>query len=675
LSISKKLSIIQGLIIALSLAGLTLFVSFTLDSSSKEYVIERLEKDISKIKSMFSLYNDALTIAVDKVLGSFDMMFEGEFSLDEEKKVSVNGKNVATLKINEKVINLNYDEVDKLLKSTGAVASVFVKNGNEFVRISTSAKTKAGKRAVGSAIGSSSAVYQKIMQKERYTGYVNLKGSDYIASYKPIVDGSNQVVAIIAVGLNVTQEFQSLKKEVLKVKIGKTGYVFALDTRKGLEGVTRIHPAREGVSLLSVKDDTGKYFIKEIVEKKEGIVTYPWVNKKLGEKKPREKMAVFTYFEPWKWVIASSSYTEEFLEANIKIRNYLIIISIFVTIAIVILIYLSIQLSVIKPIKELEDKAKNLSVGDGDLTQRLDESGGNEISEVSSSINLFIEKVQQIISNIKNISSNTQNIATELSKDSEIIQNSSRESSQMALKSVEDFEDVKNMLEDGSEKSTETKDKISKANDTLEVAKVDILNMVEMIKVSSSTEAELASRLNQLSNDAEQVKDVLTVIKDIADQTNLLALNAAIEAARAGEHGRGFAVVADNVRELAERTQKSLTEINTTISVIVQAIVDVSGRMSVNSESIEKLAEVSIEVESKINDTSSLMQESAISAQNSLDSTLSVVSNSKSRIDNVEKISSLSDANYQKVENITSSIDDLYTLINDLNSKINDFKV
>lgn len=104
---------------------------------------------------------------------------------------------------------------------------------------------------------------------------------------------------------------------------------------------------------------------------------------------------------------------------------------------------------------------------------------------------------------------------------------------------------------------------------------------VERIQQVANKEHELSDNLQTLAGNAQETKQILTTIGDIADQTNLLALNAAIEAARAGEHGRGFAVVADEVRKLAERTQKSLAETAATINILIQAIND-------NSESLNK---------------------------------------------------------------------------------------
>lgn len=123
---------------------------------------------------------------------------------------------------------------------------------------------------------------------------------------------------------------------------------------------------------------------------------------------------------------------------------------------------------------------------------------------------------------------------------------------------------------------------------------------VDRIQSVASKEHELSSNLQSLAGNAQETKQILITIGDIADQTNLLALNAAIEAARAGEHGRGFAVVADEVRKLAERTQKSLAETSATINILIQAINDNSESLNKNMEEMMDLTHYVGSVDNKM---------------------------------------------------------------------------
>lgn len=312
----------------------------------------------------------------------------------------------------------------------------------------------------------------------------------------------------------------------------------------------------------------------------------------------------------------------------------------------------------LKKIANLSQIAQHLR--SGNLLHRIDAHGSDELATAAHDMNDSMDELQKVVESIKSASSNSIASAQELNSVSAAIKKRLEASSTDISQTHTQIVTLQEIVHRSSEAAYDTNKKIGEANANLTQANNQITHMNDDIQTVAVTQQLLSDDLKMLSTQAKEVKGVLDIIGDIADQTNLLALNAAIEAARAGEHGRGFAVVADEVRKLAERTQESLSQINTTISTIVNAIVTTSVKMDKATSSVLIVSQDSNTVQGIIRSSSSLISVAAESVHYSNESLRNLMEGMNlisAKIDSLNATASSNTTSIQEITDVATGLD------------------
>ena len=547
--IASQLGLALAVILAVVISGSTVFALRSLDSANLDTREEHLASEARLLADQLSTFHGTLRESTQRLSGLFEKRFGAGLSVQADQPVAVAGVQTPSLYLGKALLNNNFGDVDEFKQISGGVATVFVRSGDDFIRISTSLTKQDGSRAIGTVLDRQGPAYSRVVGGQTYIGRAVLFDRSYMTQYSPVRDASGKVIAVLFIGFDYTDEQNAQFDNLKRFRIGQTGSLALLDEQKhwlvppaGVQAPDQAVPV-----MLDLAKAPGKG--------------------RFWSDKQEDFYSVSVPFVGGPWSVVASMPKAEIRAVTWSVGIRLVIGSML---AMLLAVGATVWLlrSKLAPLSDLVRQAEAL--GGGDLSARLNVSSHDEIGQLARSFNQMGEALSTMVSHIRRAAEEVNGRAQALSGLSggayEGMEQQSGEITSMAG-AVEEFSATSLNIADNMGNT----ERLAQEN-----AQQTRIGRNSMQEASSSLEHiatalnSTATVINTLGQRSQEIGGIVGVITSIAEQTNLLALNAAIEAARAGEQGRGFAVVADEVRNLASRTRQATDEISGMIQSIQQ---------------------------------------------------------------------------------------------------------
>jgi methyl-accepting chemotaxis protein-2 (aspartate sensor receptor) len=556
-NVGSKLTAFTFALVGSIIAALVLTISLTTSSILQARAEQSVTDQLHDVVNMVELFNKAVSSQAVSFGRIFAAGFDSRFELDPMATVEIGGKPVPVLKSGDKPLNLDFSIPDRFTAQTGGNATIFAASGDDFVRVSTSVKKENGERAVGTLLDRASPAYAAVHEGRTYVGLATLFGKQFMTQYDPIRDAAGRVIGVLYVGVDVSADVGALKSRIKELKVGETGYFYVLNAAPGKGyGELLVHPSQEGQNLLASRDADGHEFVKEMLDKKNGMITYPWRDEEAGQHALRDKIAAYAFVKGWNWVVAGGTYKDEITREATQLRNRYIVLGLVALAVFALLLYVVVRATVTRPLARARDAA--MRIAEGDLTVSIDSSRPDEIGRLAEAMNGISRKLSSLVGQVRD--------------GAEQIASASQEISSGNLDLCGRTEQQVASLASTATSMGQLTSTVRQNADNARTANELAVNASGVAQKGGAMVAQVIDTMESINQSSRKIADIIGVIDGIAFQTNILALNAAVEAARAGEQGRGFAVVASEVRALAQRSAGAAKEIRTLIATSVDQV-------------------------------------------------------------------------------------------------------
>lgn len=428
--LGTKLSLLTGASVATLFLLFTFLLSHNASQQLEDLAVEDLHNQSTGMVDMVEMFNTSLSEEVESYTRLFTTFLPQPLNSDSSQSRTINGLTVPLLKGGETELHENNTLSDDFLSRTGAISTLFVRSGNDFIRVATSLRKENGDRAIGTVLDTTSPAFAAVTKGKVYRGLALLFGKRYITQYQPVKNAEGQVIGIIFVGVDITHSWNVMREKILNRRLGESGHFFVLDRSSGkTRGQYLFHASDEGKL---PNWDTATQ--QQLLSDKAGTLERVSAD-------GRTLKVAYTPLPGWNWTIVGEVDKAVLLSSVTTLRDRFLMAGVVLSVLFAGLFVILIRRMLTRPLRAVIALARQYAAGD--LRASLPVTRQDEVGQLIDAINGIGGGLQKIVLQVREaaseihlgtnaLASDTGEISEQINKQASSVEETSASMEQLA---------------------------------------------------------------------------------------------------------------------------------------------------------------------------------------------------------------------------------------------------